>query len=232
MAKKKGTLKSRLKALQSAWADSEPQRAGASVPDDNYACRIESAVVEEAKSSGRLQIHYDLVVIDNEDFEGRKIQKYDGIDTEENLPYAQGTLEALELEIPDDIEDIGETLEEAAGLVVDVTVATRDEFTNIYFNELLEGYEEEEEEEEEKEEKKSKAKSKGKGKGKKAKKEEEPEEEEEEEEAEDLTEDDINDMKRKALLTLIEDEDIDIDPDDYKKLADLKEAVIEEYFEE
>lgn len=201
MAKRKKDLKSRLEALQSSWEESEPTRAGAAVPDDNYVCRIESAILEEAKSSGRMQVHYDSVILEG-DFTDRHVHKYDGLDTPENLPYVQGTLEALELEIPENLGDIGEVLEEAAGLVVAVTVNTRDEFTNIYFNELVEGYEAGEEE---------KATEEG--------------------EDEDYTEEEIKKMKRPELLELIDDEDLDIDPDEYKKLSALKDVVIEEYFE-
>jgi hypothetical protein len=48
----------------------------------------------------------------------------------------------------------------------------------------------------------------------------------------DLTEDDIKKMKRPELVQLIEDEELETDPADYKKIADLRDAVIEEAFGE
>lgn len=65
-----------------------------------------------------------------------------------------------------------------------------------------------------------------KGKGKKA-----PEPEPEEEEEEELTPEDIEGMSKKELLALIEEEDLDVDPDGLK-LGELREAVSEELFGE
>ena len=152
--KKKGGMITKLKGMQKSWADSEPKRGGVGVPDDDYVARIDTAVLGESKTSQRLQIEWGMTVLEG-DFEGKKISKYDGINEAKDLPYVQGTLEALELDIPEDITEIGEVLENAVGLIVDVTVKTRDEFTNIYFNELVEDYEESEEEEGEEEEEES-----------------------------------------------------------------------------
>ena len=69
--------------------------------------------------------------------------------------------------------------------------------------------------------------------------EEEPEEEELEdedddlEEEEELTAEDVAEMSRSDLVDLIEAEDLDVDPDDYKgrkKLDELRDAVAEELF--
>jgi len=64
--------------------------------------------------------------------------------------------------------------------------------------------------------------------------EDEDEEEESEEEVDEelLTEEDILAMNKPKLIELIEDEGLDIDPKEYKKLADLKQAIIDELFEE
>ena len=58
------------------------------------------------------------------------------------------------------------------------------------------------------------------------------EESDEEEESDGPTEEDIRKMKKAELTELIETEELDIDPDDYKKIGDLREAVIAEMFEE
>ena len=57
---------------------------------------------------------------------------------------------------------------------------------------------------------------------------EEEEEEEKEEETEGYTWEEINTMKKKDLVKIIKEDDLDIDPNKYPKLKDLKEAVFEE----
>ena len=152
MAKKrKATLSSKLKALQKSWKRATPKQGGVGVPDGTYDIRIESAILEEAKSTGRLQIHWILTVL-TEEYANKALHKYDGCDRAEDLDWVQGTLETLELEIPDNIANIGPTLEEAQGLLAEITVQTRDEFTNILCQDLLADQDEEEEEEEEGEE--------------------------------------------------------------------------------
>jgi hypothetical protein len=216
---KKSSPLNRLKKMQSGWEDAAPRRGGAPVPDGNYTGRIESAILEEAKESQRLQIHW-IIVIADEQYEGKKVHKFDGINEAKDLEWVQGTLEAIELDIPDDIADIGETLEEAAGLLIDITVATKDEFLNVYFNELAEDGEDEEEEEEGEEEEEEEEEAE----------EAEEEEEEEEEEGEGYDEDDINEMKKKDLIELIDDEELDVDPTEHKGVKALRAAVIEEMF--
>lgn len=136
MAKKKG-LKSRLKAMQKVWKKGEAKTGGGKVPDDNYNVRIDSMTLEESKASSRLQVHYEMCILDG-NYEGKKLHKYQGIEDQEQVDYFMGDLEMLEVEVPTNMEDIGESLEAAAGLLVELSVATRDEFQNIYLNELLE----------------------------------------------------------------------------------------------
>lgn len=58
--------------------------------------------------------------------------------------------------------------------------------------------------------------------------------EDEDDDAEDddggFSEEEINKMKRPELLKLIEDEELDVDPDAFKKISELREAVMDEYF--
>lgn len=257
--KKKGGMISKLKGMQKDWSDSEPKRGGVGVPDDDYTVRIDAAVLGESKTSQRLQIEWGMTVLEG-DFEGKKVNKYDGINEAKDLPYVQGTLEALELDIPDDITDIGEVLESAVGLIVDITVKTRDEFTNIFFNELVEDYEEAEAEEGEEGEEASAFDDLDEDSA-----EEDfeacadaiteilsnadldaddyelwsdawgaiPEEGEEEAGEEELTEDDINEMKIGALKTLIKDDELDVNIKLKKnlKITGLRKSVIAVLFE-
>lgn len=198
----RGSLKERLQNLQKDWESSEPKVGGAKVPDNNYTAKITGAFVEEAKSSGRLQIHWILLVADGE-YEGREIHKRDGIDTAENLPYVQGSLQVLNLNIPDSIDDIGDVLENAVGLLVDITVATSDEFTNIYFNELLEDFDSDT------------------GKNKK------PKESKDGEEGENLpTRDEIRDMSKLELAQVIKEHKLDINTGKLGSVEAIQRAVI------
>lgn len=149
--KGESNLMSKLKSMQTGWKKGKPRKSGFPIPDDDYAAEIMSAVIEEARSSGRLQIHYVLKATEG-DYEGKEFAKYAGLETDDNLEFAMGDLETLELEIPADIKDLGPVLEEAVGLAVDVTVRTSDSFTNVDFNELLEEGDDEDEEEDEDEE--------------------------------------------------------------------------------
>lgn len=147
---KKPTVQGALRRLKGAWKKAEAKVGFSPVPDSTYQCRIDDATLELSKSSKRPQISYALTVA-NGDFQNRKLWKRDGIDGEEQLEWTKGTLETLGLDIPEDIEGLPEILEDVPGLYVEVTVKTKDEFQNIYFNELIEDVEDAGEEEEESE---------------------------------------------------------------------------------
>lgn len=133
-------LATRLAEMQEAWEKGEPRTTGAPIPDDNYSMRIDSAVVESAKSSGRMQVNWGLIVKEG-DFadEDRVLHKYAGMETPQNLDFLQGDLQTLELDIPPQLGDIGDTIQDSIGLSVEVSVVTREGFTNFNFVELLQG---------------------------------------------------------------------------------------------
>ncbi len=250
MAKRKTDMKSKLKSLQKDWKGAEPKRGSQPLPDDNYIVRIVDAVVEEAKSSQRLQIRWNMNVIDGE-FSNKKLVKFDGLEDSDNLDWLQGSLEALELDIPDNLEDIGEVLEDAAGLAVDVTVRNKDEYSNVYFNELAEGYDDasadggtdggddvlaQAVEDEAKESVFEDLEDDIVARAKEV--DIDPDKFEtwaeagaaviEAEAGDEWTEDDINDMKKSELLTTIEDETLDIEDADDMSAKELRKAVIKE----
>ncbi len=209
--KRRKNLASTLSGLQKGWKKTSPRKVGAPVPDGSYSARIDSAVVEEAKSSGRMQVNWALTVAEG-DYEGRSIHRFSGLESDDNLAFLQGDIETLEIAIPEDINDLGEALEDAVGLLLEINVRTKDEFTNVDFIELLEDTEGEEEEEEEEEDEE-------------AEDEEDTEEEEEEEEEEELTKAAVRKMDREELETAIEDYDLEVDPDEYKSVSALRKAV-------
>ena len=215
---KKAGVAGRLGGLQKDWNKSEARHRGAALPDGEYEGVIEQVLLEESQN-GRLQCRWDLLVT-SEECEGRQIRKYNGLETKDNLDWFKGDLECLDIEIPDDLSELGEVLAEAQGLAIAFQVRSKDEFTNIDFIEVLEAGasdeeadepdEDEETEEEEEEEEAD---------------EDEEEAEEDEEEGENYTKKDIKKMKKKALSALAEE--LDLEPDEYEDLAELRDAVIE-----
>jgi len=144
------TLAEKLAASQKKWRKSEARTFGAPLPDGEYEGRIENAVIEESKQ-GRLQTVWTLKVTDGP-CENREIRKYSGLESEENMDWFKGDLETIELDVPNDLADLGETLEEAVGFPIRFQVRSRDEFTNVDFIERLEPSEDGENDEEEAEE--------------------------------------------------------------------------------
>jgi len=131
-----GGVSGRLGESQDDWEGAEPRSFGAPLPDGQYEGIIENAIIEESRN-GRLQARWDLLVTEG-DCEGRQIRKYNGLETKDNLAWFKGDLETLDLTVPDDFTDIGDTLEEACGMGIRFQVRSRDEFTNIDFIEPLE----------------------------------------------------------------------------------------------
>jgi len=214
---KKGKSKdpsSRLKALQKDWKKAAPKKFGQQAPDGSYEVKIVGAVIEEAKAeSKRLQIRWTLKILDG-DYKGREITHRSGLEGQDALSYLQGELDTMELEIPENITDITELLPEAIGLDLLVSLSTRNEFQNLRFEELLEADEADDDLEEDEEEEDEDA--------------DEDEEEDEEEEDDDSypTDKEIMKMKKKALLELIEEYELEVDPEGLTQ-KELAAAVIE-----
>lgn len=137
-------LKGKLKKMQSAWESAEPREGGFSLADGTFNAKIEGATIEESQNE-RLQIVWELRFLSGEN-SGRTARKFSGLDTEENIAWAKGDLTRFGIELPEDIVELGDALAECVGAYVECTVKTKDEYTNIYFNEVVEGVEEEEEE--------------------------------------------------------------------------------------
>ncbi len=222
---KKNTAKT-LSSMQKGWKKAKPRHIGAPVPDDSYPARIESAVIEESKSSGRLQVHWALDIADG-DYAGRKVHKFSGMESEDNLSFLQGDIEILELAIPEDIGDLGETLEEALGILLEINVRTRDEFTNIDFIELLEDEEESDEDEDEDEEDEDEEED-DEDEDEEDEDEDEEDEEEEDEDEEFLTKAMVRKMDMKELKAAIKDYGLKTKPKKYKTVTSLRKAVTAE----
>jgi hypothetical protein len=135
----------KLSKLAKIWSKTEA-RTGGIVPVGTYAVEIKAVKIEDGKN-GSPKLHWTFEVADG-DYEGKKIPKWDNLETDNNLAFVKGAMQALGLEIPDDIEDLEEALQEAVGLSCEVRVVEKDEYINVYIQRLLDGDDDEEEEDE------------------------------------------------------------------------------------
>ena len=209
---------SKLKALQKLWKKAAPKKFGKQAPDGDYEVKIISAILEQAKKEPhRLQVLWTMNIIEG-DLEGREIQHRSGLEgSEECLDYFQGELETLELELPDNIGDVGDTLQDAVGLELSVTLATRNQYQNVSFDELLEASDDDDEDEDE-----------GEPEDEDGDDEEDVDEDDgEEDEDEYPDEEAIGEMKKKALLALIKEYELEVEDPEDLTLKELRAAVIE-----
>lgn len=103
------------------------------VPDGKYQVRIEKAQLTES-NQGDPMIKWDLVVISGTQ-EGRHIFK-NAVISQKSMPYVKGDLNRLGLEMKR-ISELPNRLPEVLDKKLEVTVRTKGEYTNVYFNKLL-----------------------------------------------------------------------------------------------
>jgi len=126
-----------LMKLQTAWDEAEPQDAFFRPPDGTYDTEIESADIGESQA-GRTQIAW-LMRVTNGKLEGKPIRKYSSLQETANqslaevLAWVKGDLKRLGLSVPKSIAKLPETLKQAIGIQVPVTVKTTGEFQAVYF---------------------------------------------------------------------------------------------------
>ncbi len=196
MAKKK-TKKSKatppaLKKMQELWKGGEPRKALGPLPDGTYQATITDSKIGATQKKKR-QIDTTLEVISGE-FEGRTIHKYDMLETQDNVDWVQGMLEILELDVPDSIGDLEDTLKDAIGKIVEISVRNSEGFTNVYINDLLEEIDDSDEDEDEEDDDEP---------------DDDDEEEDDEEEGEDEDEDEDDDDEEEEEEEDDEEEDED-----------------------
>ena len=117
--------------------DSEYEAAEApdfdEVPDGTYQVSVKTVRLGES-SKGDPMVKWDLVVISGQ-FAGRHIFK-NAVITAASLPFVKGDLKTLGVTLP----KFSELPNHLPGLLdkkLQVTKKTKDEFTNVYFNKLL-----------------------------------------------------------------------------------------------
>lgn len=103
------------------------------VPDGKYQARINKAQLAES-NAGDPMIKWDLVIISGPQ-EGRHIFK-NAVITRKSMPFVKGDLTKLGLQLKR-ISDLPLHLSEALDKKLEVTVRTKGEYCNCYFNRLL-----------------------------------------------------------------------------------------------
>jgi hypothetical protein len=125
---------SQLKGLSKDWHRVKPKESGGGfqrVPDGNYQVICKQARLENAKSSGRLQIAWMFRVLSG-DQKGKPIYVYQGLDSENNLSWVKGVIKALGVEPPNVVTNLPSRLEKCLEKKANATCATQGDFNNTY----------------------------------------------------------------------------------------------------
>lgn len=187
MAKK--NISKALKALQGQWKEAEP-RTFTTIPDADYVAKLTEMSVDES-ANGRIQVVTTFVVADGK-MKGKEVKKFDGIASDKNMEFFKGFCQVLGIEIPEDITDLPEVLDEFVGEfkdLVNIKAITKDEYQNIRVTGLSE-YEADEDSDDEDSDEEDEPSSKKKKKSSK-------DEDEDEDEEEDSDDDDEDEPKKK-----------------------------------
>lgn len=155
-AKQAEMFKRRLGSLGATFKKAQEEaksraRNEAAVPDGRYIVKVKEAELTVSQVTDRLQIHWQWEVQEGE-HAGVMLHSWDGIETEMNLTFLCRTLDRLGYDIDEvDITSLDEILSDIKETepTVRIRVRTKEEFTNIFVEKLLEAEEADEEEEEE-----------------------------------------------------------------------------------
>lgn len=147
MAPRAASMKTRLKKLGKSWKDSAEEVGSGSGPDIDdgfYKMRLTKAQVTENANHGNLQVYWDWEVVDGE-FAGTHVPQWNNLEHEVGLSIAQKTIVRLGFDVPDDVTELEDVLEELTDTQpiarCKVQTVEKDgwENVNLYVNKLLEG---------------------------------------------------------------------------------------------
>lgn len=135
-------LKNKLKKAQNNWQGAREKAKDstgfAEVPDGRYLAHITNAQICESRSSGRLQIQWTWTISDGE-FENDTKLDFDGLETEDNLIFLGRKLSRFGYELPEDIIEISDILDELVEKkpLARIRLKTKGEFQNVYVDKLM-----------------------------------------------------------------------------------------------
>ena len=129
-------LSEELNDLDEEWADTEAATF-AEAPVGKHICDISSAIVAKS-TNGRLQINWELVVSEGK-FADEIIRKYDGLQPAQSLSFTKRGLMQLGIKkLPPKTKQLPSLLLALTGSKVEINVKKKDEYTNVYFNRMIE----------------------------------------------------------------------------------------------
>lgn len=103
------------------------------VPDGKYQVRVHTVKLARSQKSD-LMIKWDTVIISGQ-HAGRHIFK-NSVITQSSLPFVKADLQTLGLKL-EKFSELPNHLDALLDLAIDVTKRTKGEYTNVYFNKLL-----------------------------------------------------------------------------------------------
>ena len=131
---------------QDVWAGTEPAERGefGDIPDGKYQARIDEAILDTGKDGDRLQVKWTLSIVGPE-FANRKVWQNSGLMDEKGIQMTKGNLKVLGIEIPEEITELPDTLDQVKNLVVDIALVTKEGkganagkfYQNTYINKLV-----------------------------------------------------------------------------------------------
>lgn len=194
-----------LKNLRKSWEETEPAGGGSGIPVDDYVAKLAAMELGFSKA-GNLQAVVTFKIYDGK-YKGKEVKSFQGLSTDVGISFFKGFCEVVGLEYPEDPTELPEAIDsfmDSFDELVNIAVVEKDGYVNVRVKGLSELSDENDEETDDDDKKDKK------------------------EEQEEITADDINKMKRKAVVSLIEENGLDTDPDDHDDTDDLKAAVIDE----
>jgi hypothetical protein len=133
-----GDIRSRLRDKQREYAKAVARQRGQALPPGTYEGQITNFEVSESQN-GNLRAVWTIIVTGPEEFVERTAFKQSMLETKENFDWFKGDCQAIEIDPPDNLEDVGDVGDEAIGLNIRFGARSDDEFTNYDFIERLEG---------------------------------------------------------------------------------------------
>jgi hypothetical protein len=122
-----------LRTLKNAWRDAEPNKGFEIYDDGDYLMQIAAMEVNLSKKQ-RIQVCTTLKFMDGK-YKDKEFLKFDGIDNDVSMGWFKGFCEVIGVELPEDIENLPEVLDDFVNETQDmlnVTLRTKDGYTNAF----------------------------------------------------------------------------------------------------
>jgi len=131
----------KLADLKNLWKNTQPLEGFTSLPDGNYQFIIDDVYLAKSRKNQRYKLIWELRVVSG-DHAGTVQKSYMDAENEFGIMIIKRTLDNLDVEIPDDFEELGQTVQTLKGQTVEGTVKSNDRGTNIYLNSIIDLMEE------------------------------------------------------------------------------------------